>query len=209
MTITPEIIETLLFVLFGGLMIGSALAVISVRNPVHSVLFLIMAFFNAAALFLLLGAEFLAMLLIIVYVGAVMVLFLFVVMMLNIKVAELKSGFNKYSFIGGLVGLGLLSELFLVLGVGMYAPDSFGRAVQNPIPDDLTNTEALGQLLYTDYIYIFQAAGMILLVAMIGAIVLTHRKREGVKKQNISKQVSRTAKDAIEVKKVNIGEGIK
>lgn len=209
MTITPEIIEAALFYLFGGLCLVSAWAVISARNPVHSVLYLILAFFNTAALFLLLGAEFLAMLLIIVYVGAVMVLFLFVVMMLNITFSKLRSGFNKYSFIGGLVGSGLVIELVLVFGVSMYSPESFGRAVQNPTPEGLTNTEALGQLLYTDYIYIFQAAGMILLVAMIGAIVLTHRKREGVKKQNISKQVSRTAKDAIEVKKVNIGEGIK
>jgi len=209
MTITPEIIEAALFYLFGGLTILSAMAVISAKNPVHSVLYLIMAFLNTAALFLMLGAEFLAMLLIIVYVGAVMVLFLFVVMMLNINFTELRKGFHKYSLIGFLVGFALLMELGLIFGVSMYAPDSFGRAVQNPTPTDLTNTEALGQLLYTDYIYIFQAAGMILLVAMIGAIVLTHRKREGVKKQNIGEQVSRTAKDAIEVKKVNIGEGIK
>ena len=206
---TPALIEALLFYLFGGLTLISAWLVIRAANPVHSVLYLILAFFNTAALFLLLGAEFLAMLLIIVYVGAVMVLFLFVVMMLNINFSELRSGFNKYSFIGFLVGFGLLMELGLVFGVSMYAPESFGRTVQNPMPGDITNTEALGQLLYTDYVYIFQAAGMILLVAMIGAIVLTHRKREGVKKQNISKQVSRTAKDAIEVKKVNIGEGIK
>ncbi|MEE8295955.1 MAG: NADH-quinone oxidoreductase subunit J [Sphingomonadales bacterium] len=202
-------IEAALFYLFGGLTILSAMAVISAKNPVHSVLYLILAFFNTAALFLMLGAEFLAMLLIIVYVGAVMVLFLFVVMMLNINFTELRKGFHKYSLIGFLVGFALLIELAMIFGVSMYAPDSFGRAVQNPTPTDLTNTEALGQLLYTDYIYIFQAAGMILLVAMIGAIVLTHRKREGVKKQNIRKQVSRTAKDAIEVKKVNIGEGIK
>lgn len=209
MTITPELIEAALFYLFGGLSIASALMVISARNPVHSVLYLIMAFFNTAALFVLLGAEFLAMLLIIVYVGAVMVLFLFVVMMLNINFTELRRGFNKYWLIGAAVGVGLLAELVIMIGVSMYSPESFSRAVQNPMPEGVTNTEALGQLLYTDYIYIFQAAGMILLVAMIGAIVLTHRKREGVKKQNISKQVSRTAKDAIEVKSVNIGEGIK
>ncbi len=208
MTITPEIIEAALFYLFGGLTILSAMAVVFAKNPVHSVLYLIMAFFNTAALFLLLGAEFLAMLLIIVYVGAVMVLFLFVVMMLNINFTELRKGLHKYSMIGFLIGFGLLMELGLIFGTGMYAPESFNRAVDNPTPEGVTNTEALGQLIYTDYIYIFQAAGMILLVAMIGAIVLTHRKREGVKKQNISKQVTRTAKDAYELKKVKTGEGI-
>ncbi len=207
MTITPDIIEAILFYLFGGLSIVAALAVITAKNPVHSVLYLILAFFNSAALFLLLGAEFLALLLIIVYVGAVMVLFLFVVMMLNINFTRLREGFLKYLPVGGLVGLGLLAELVLVFGVRMYAPASLG-AVDNPMPLDITNTEAFGRLLYTDYIYIFQAAGMILLVAMIGAIVLTHRRRPGVKKQVIKDQVSRSPKDSIETRNVNSGEGI-
>ncbi len=208
MSITPELIEAVLFYLFGGLTVLSAVAVISARNPVHSVLYLILAFFNTAALFVMLGAEFLAMLLIIVYVGAVMVLFLFVVMMLNINFAEIRKGFLKYLPVGLVVGIGLLAELAIVFWAKAATPEVFTGATQNPIPADLTNTEALGQIIYTDYIYVFQTAGMILLVAMIGAIVLTHRTREGVRKQNIGRQVSRTAKDAVEVKNVPTGEGI-
>ena len=206
---TPALIEALLFYLFGGMTLIAAMMVIRARNPVHSVLYLILAFFNSAALFLLLGAEFLAMILVIVYVGAVAVLFLFVVMMLNINFTELREGLTRYWLVGAFVGLALFAELVLVIGTRGFQPSGWGRAAaQNPIPGDVTNTEALGLLLYTDYIYVFQAAGLVLLVAMIGAIVLTHRTRKGVKKQKISDQVKRTAKDAIEVKKVTPGSGI-
>ena len=208
MTITPEIIETLLFVLFGGLMIGSALAVISVRNPVHSVLFLIMAFFNAAALFLLLGAEFLAMLLIIVYVGAVMVLFLFVVMMLDIDFAELRAGYIKYLPVGAVVGLLLLVELVFVVGAWITAPDLV-HDVPTPPVAEISNTKALGEVLYPRYVYLFEAAGLILLVAMIGAIVLTLHHKRDVRRQSIAAQVSRTRETAIEVVEVETGRGLK
>ena len=205
---TPALIETLLFYLFGGLTLISAFLVISARNPVHSVLYLILAFFNTAALFLLLGAEFLAMILIIVYVGAVAVLFLFVVMMLNINFAELKKGLLRNILVGALVGLVLFAELILVLGTRWWAPESWGQVIANPTPAGVTNTEALGVLLYTDYIFAFQTAGLILLVAMIGAIVLSHRTRKGVKRQVIRDQVQRTARDAIEVIKVKSGDGV-
>ena len=206
--LTAAIIEAILFYLFGGVLILSGWAVIRARNPVHSVLYLILAFFNSAALFLLLGAEFLAMIQIIVYVGAVAVLFLFVVMMLNINFTELKEGLIRYWMIGAVVGLALLGELVIVLATRQFSPESWNRAIERPAPEGVTNTEAMGALLYTDYIYIFQAAGMVLLVAMIGAIVLTHRTREGVKKQKIASQIRRTAKDAVEVKKVKPGSGI-
>ena len=208
MDMTPALIEALLFYLFGGLTIAAAMGVIMTRNPIHSVLFLIFAFFNTAALFLLLGAEFLAMILVIVYVGAVAVLFLFVVMMLNINFERLRAGFSGYWIVGGVVGTALLAELVLVYMTRSFFPEVWAGKTANPIPEGLSNTEALGQLLYTDYIYIFQAAGMILLVAMIGAIVLTHRTRKGVKKQNITKQVHRTAADSIEVVKVKPGGGV-
>lgn len=205
---TPAIIEAVLFYIFASATIISALLVVWSRNPVHSVLYLILAFFNTAALFLLLGAEFLAMILIIVYVGAVAVLFLFVVMMLNINFAELKRGLWGNLLVGGTVGLVLFAELILVLGTRWWAPGSWGQVIANPVPEGVTNTEALGLLLYTDYIFAFQTAGLILLVAMIGAIVLSHRTRKGVKRQVIRDQVRRTAKDAIEVIKVKPGEGV-
>ena len=205
---TPALIETLLFSLFGGLTVLSAFLVIMARNPVHSVLYLILAFFNSAALFLLLGAEFLAMILIIVYVGAVTVLFMFVVMMLNINFEQLKGGLSRYWMIGATVGIGLFIELVFVMVTRSYYPQAWVRPGANPMPGGLTNTEALGLLLYTDYIYVFQTAGLILLVAMIGAIVLTHRTRSGVKKQNITAQVQRSASDAIEIKKVEPGSGV-
>jgi len=208
MNVTPALIEALLFTLFGGLTVGSALMVVSVRNPVHSVLYLIFAFFNTAALFLLLGAEFLAMILVIVYVGAVAVLFMFVVMMLNINFERMRAGFLRYKLIGGLVGLGLFAELVTVLMTRSLFPEVWTIAVDNPVPEGISNTEALGLLLYTDYIYVFQAAGLILLVAMIGAIVLTHRTRKGVRKQNISEQVRRSSKDSIEIRKVEPGSGV-
>ena len=201
-------IEALLFYLFGGLTLISALLVVRAANPVHSVLYLIFAFFNTAALFLLLGAEFLAMILIIVYVGAVAVLFLFVVMMLNINVSEIREGITRYWALGAILGMVLVAEILIGFTTYNFSPEAWRQTVANPIPAGVSNTEALGVLIYTDYIYVFQTAGLILLVAMIGAIVLTHRKRKGVKKQNISQQIRRTAKDAIEIKKIEPGEGI-
>lgn len=195
------------FYLFAGIAVLSAFGVIAARNPVHSVLFLILAFFNAAALFLLLGAEFLAMILLIVYVGAVAVLFLFVVMMLDINFVRLREGALQYLPIGALIGIVLLIELVLVL-VGWQVSPVLEAAPALSIAAGATNTETLGALLYTRYIYVFQASGMVLLVAMIGAIVLALRHREGVRKQNIGDQVRRTAKTAIEVRKVKVGEGI-
>ena len=183
------IVASLAFYLFAIILVASAVMVISARNPVHSVLFLILAFFNSAGLFVLLGAEFLAMILVVVYVGAVAVLFLFVVMMLDISFTELRQGFMQYLPLGALVGFILLAELLLVLGGFVIAPDvARNRAAPMPTPETLTNTHALGEILYTHYIYFFQAAGMILLVSMIGAIVLTHRERKDTRPQNISRQ---------------------
>jgi len=182
--------------------------VIAARNPVHSVLFLILAFFNAAALFLLTGAEFLAMILLVVYVGAVAVLFLFVVMMLDVDFSELKRGALQYAPVGALVGLILLGELIVVFAGSMFAPKLGQGSV--PIPDlaERTNTAALGDILYTDYVFNFQIAGLVLLVAMIGAIVLTLRHKPNVKRQSIPDQVARTPETAIEIKKVETGKGI-
>lgn len=202
-------VHALSFYLFAAITVASGFMVVSSRNPVHSVLFLILAFFNSAALFLLMGAEFLAMILVIVYVGAVAVLFLFVVMMLDIDFEELRSGITRYLPIGALVGIVLLIELLLVLaGRAIEAETVAPAAAPTPALDQLTNTEALGHLIYTHYVYLFQAAGFILLVAMIGAIVLTHRQRKGVKRQDIGRQVRRGRADAIEVRKVNPGQGI-
>jgi NADH-quinone oxidoreductase subunit J len=193
------------FYVFSTVLIGAALMVIASRNPVHSVLFLILAFFNAAALFVLLGAEFLAMILVVVYVGAVAVLFLFVVMMLDIDFAELKRGTLRYLPVGGLVGIVLAAELsFVSLHLfGVHAQSGLPHAS----PAGLTNTEAFGRILYTNYIYYFQTAGLILLVAMIGAIVLTLRHREGVRRQNIGQQNARTPALAMELKDVKPGQG--
>jgi len=203
------ILASLAFYLFSAVLIASAVMVISARNPVHSVLFLILAFFNAAGLFVLLGAEFIAMILVVVYVGAVAVLFLFVVMMLDISFAELRQGFLQYLPIGATVAIVLLAELILVLGGFAISPDVEGRlAAPMPTPEAVTNTHALGQIIYTHYIYFFQAAGMVLLVAMIGAIVLTHRQRSGVRRQKIANQVARRPADAVEVVKVPTGRGI-
>jgi NADH-quinone oxidoreductase subunit J len=198
----------LFFYLFAAVAIAAAVMVIAARNPVHSVLFLILAFFNGAGLFILLGAEFLAFILVIVYVGAVAVLFLFVVMMLDVDFTELRQGMLTYMPVGATIGLILLVELALVLGTWTITPEAL-QLVASPAPDAdvLTNTEALGLILYTRYIYFFQAAGMILLVAMIGAIVLTLRHREGVKRQNIAEQVAR-GRDAIEVRNVSPGQGL-
>tara|TARA_Y100000746_G_C15291513_1_gene361836 strand:- start:7 stop:621 length:615 start_codon:yes stop_codon:yes gene_type:complete len=202
------VIQTLAFYLFSAVTVFAAVMVISSKNPVHSVLFLILAFFNSAGLFVLLGAEFLAMILVVVYVGAVAVLFMFVVMMLDINIAELKHGFLQYLPLGGVVGLILLLELILSLGGFIISSQSQNSiAAPRPNVNEITNTEAIGNLIYTNYIYFFQAAGLILLVAMIGAIVLTHRSRENVRKQNISDQINRRPEDTIEIKKVTTGSG--
>ena len=182
------IISAIFFYIFSAVTIGSGFMVIAARNPVHSVLFLILAFVNAAGLFMLLGAEFLAMILVVVYVGAVAVLFLFVVMMLDVDFAELRQGFLQYLPIGALVGVILLAELLIVLGGWYFAPDGDDRRRFAPVTT-LTNTAALGDILYTRYIFLFQVAGLVLLVAMIGAIVLTLRHKAGVKRQSIAAQV--------------------
>jgi NADH-quinone oxidoreductase subunit J len=202
-------IEAIFFYLFAFIAVGSAFMVISARNPVHSVLFLILTFVNAAGLFLLTGAEFLAMILLVVYFGAVAVLFLFVVMMLDVDFAELKSGALQYAPIGAIVGLILAAELIVVTGGYAFAPQLAGT-VARPTPDIATrhNTAALGDILYTDYIHFFQIAGLVLLVAMIGAIVLTLRHKPNVKRQDITAQVSRTPEMAIEIKKVETGKGL-
>ncbi|MGB8363752.1 MAG: NADH-quinone oxidoreductase subunit J [Rhizomicrobium sp.] len=194
------------FYLFSAIMIASALMVVSSRNPVHSVFFLILAFFNAAALFILLGAEFLAMILLIVYVGAVAVLFLFVVMMLDVDFAELKHGLLQYLPLGGAVGIALVCELVLV-GYFWIFPAATARSIAHATPANMTNTVALGQILYTDYLYYFQTAGLVLLVAMIGAIVLTLRHRPGVRRQSIARQNARTPAFAVELKDVKPGQG--
>ena len=201
------IIQAIAFYVFALVAVGSAVMVISARNPVHSVLFLILAFFNGAGLFVLMGAEFLAMILVVVYVGAVAVMFLFVVMMLDINFAQLRQGFIRYLPIGGVIGLILLGELLLILGGWTLAPDAMRvAAAPLPTPEQATNARALGHLIYTHYAYLFQAAGLILLIAMIGAIVLTHRRRPGVRRQDIAAQIAR--QDTIEVRKVPSGRGI-
>ncbi len=203
------IVQALAFYLFAFIAIASAVMVISARNPVHSVLFLILAFFNGAGLFVLMGAEFLAMILVVVYVGAVAVLFLFVVMMLDINFAELREGFLQYLPIGALIGFILLMELILVFGAWVAAPEATTFAgAPGRTPAAATNTEALGRLIYTDYIYLFQAAGLVLLVAMIGSIVLTLRQRAGVRRQRISDQVGRRREEVVAVRKVESGEGV-
>ncbi len=200
-------ITNLAFYLFAAILLISAGMVITSRNPVHSVLFLILAFFNAAALFLIAGAEFLAMILVIVYVGAVAVLFLFVVMMLDVNFAELRGGFQRYAPIGATVGAILFGELALVLGGWKFAPDSAAMRLSST-PGELENTRALGRLIYTDYIFLFQSAGLILMVAMIGAIVLTHRDRGTTKRQNIARQNARTSADTLEIVSVASRAGV-
>ena len=196
-------IETLFFYLFAGVTCLAGLMVISSRNPVHSVLFLILAFFNSAGLFVLLGAEFLAMLLVVVYVGAVAVLFLFVVMMLDINFAELRDGFQRYMPLGLGVGGLLLVEILFVFFNHEELPENVN------LLSEVSNTRALGRVLYTDYIYLFQVAGLILLVAMIGAITLTLRRREQVRKQSISAQNDRTREETIQVVKVSNRTGFR
>jgi NADH-quinone oxidoreductase subunit J len=200
-------IAALFFYLFAGLCVASAFMVIAAKNPVHSVLYLILAFVNAAGLFVMMGAEFLAMILIVVYVGAVAVLFLFVVMMLDVDFAELKQGALQYLPIGMLLGGIFLFELLGVVFAWVIGP-GIPQAIVAPIPTGISNTEALGLVLYTKYIYFFQAAGMILLVAMIGAIVLTLQHKARVRRQSIAEQVARTPAMSIEVVKVRPGQGL-
>ena len=199
-------IAILAFYLFATLMIASAVLVIFARNPVHSVLWLILAFFNAAGLMLLLGAEFIAMLVVIVYVGAVAVLFLFVVMMLDVDFASLRSGFSKNLPFGIIIALVLLGEIVVAVSAWEAGPALSGRAIP---ATSQPNIVALGQLLYSRYLFPFEIAGLILLVAMVGAIVLTHRRRKDTRPQRISHQIARRPKDAVRMKQPGVGEGVK
>jgi NADH-quinone oxidoreductase subunit J len=201
------ILHAVFFYLFSAVCVASAFMVIAAKNPVHSVLFLILAFVNASGLFVLMGAEFLAMILIVVYVGAVAVLFLFVVMMLDVDFTELRQGLLQYLPVGVVVGIIFLAELLLVVGAWAIGPNQ-PQAISAPIPSGLTNTEALGRVLYTQYVYYFQASGLVLLIAMIGAIVLTLRHKANVKRQNVAEQVARTKETAVEVVKVQSGQGL-
>lgn len=201
------ILPALFFYLFAILCIGAAVMVVTARNPVHAVLFLILAFVNAAGLFVLMGAEFLAMILVVVYVGAVAVLFLFVVMMLDVDFAELKQGVLQYLPIGGVIAAIVLAELMFVGGAWTLSPAAT-KAIGAPIPGNVTNAEALGLVLYTRYIHYFQIAGIVLLVAMIGAIVLTLHHRPNVKRQSIPEQNARSKTTAMEVRKVASGQGL-
>ena len=196
------------FYLFSSIAVLSALMVISAKNPVHSVLFLILCFVTSSGLFVLLGAEFLAMILVVVYVGAVAVLFLFVVMMLDINFVKLREGFLQYLPFGALLGIVLITELAMLFLTDKLSVMSLIEFSTYPIFSETENTKDLGSVLYTDYFYLFQLSGLILLVAMIGSIVLTLRERSGVKKQKISEQISVSALNAIEKKKVKLGEGI-
>jgi NADH-quinone oxidoreductase subunit J len=202
-------ITSLLFYVFATILMMAALAVITAKNPVHSVFFLILAFFNAAGLFVLLGAEYIAMTLVIVYVGAVAVLFLFVVMMLNVNFEKLRVGFTKNLPIGIAVAVILFVELAALLYGSILSPAPLAAA-SSPTPDasQISNAHAIGRVLYTDYLIAFQLSGVILLVAMVGAIVLTHRQRAGVKRQKISEQMARTREQAVALVNPKPGEGI-
>ncbi len=199
--------QVFFFYLFAAIMLASAFMVVAARNPVHSVLFLILAFVNASGLFLLAGAEFLALILIVVYVGAVAVLFLFVVMMLDVDFAELKSGFLQVLPVGAVIGAIVAIELILVV-VGWKASPTALAGASAPATPDVSNTVALGRVIYTKYVFFFQAAGLVLLTAMIGAIVLTLRHKQGVKRQSIPEQNARTVETAMEVKKVPSRAGV-
>ena len=199
-------IAVFVFYLFAILVIVSGVMTIASRNPVHSVLWLILAFFNAAGLFLLIGAEFLAFLLVIVYVGAVAVLFLFVVMMLDVDFAQLRAGFSRYWFPAVILAGVLLIEMF----VALFAWNEGGISVarRGATPPDMSNIQALGGLLYTRYIFIFEAAGVVLLVAMVGAIVLTNRRRGDLRPQNVRKQIARNPKEAVVNMQPGVGQGV-
>jgi len=194
------------FYMLAAVTVVSAFMVITARNPVHSVLFLILAFFYSAGIFVLLGAEFLAMVLVIVYVGAVAVLFLFVVMMIDVDFAELRAGFIRYMPVGAFIGIVLLVELIAIFSGHVSSQHVVAPAAA--IPDNLSNTEAIGRLLFSDYLYFFEAAGLILLVAMVGAIVLTLRQRDGIRRQDIPEQVGRTPENSVEIRQVESGKGI-
>ena len=196
------------FYVFSLVAVLSALMVISARNPVHSVLFLILSFVNASGLFVLLGAEFLAMILVVVYVGAVAVLFLFVVMMLDINFVKLREGFLQYLPFGALLGIVLITELGILFLTKSFSETSLTKFVESPVMNDVESTKLIGQVLYTDYFYLFQISGLILLVAMVGSITLTLRDRGQVKRQNISQQNYTNANDSVDKKKVKLGEGI-
>ena len=203
------IIQALAFYLFAAITVVAGFMVVTAKNPVHSVLFLILAFFNAAALFVLMGAEFIAMILVIVYVGAVAVLFLFVVMMLDINFVELRQGFLQYLPLGLLIAAILLIELILIVAGSVVGPGQLiAAATPTPNAAQVTNTHALGAVLYTKYVYLFQGAGLVLLVAMIGAIVLTHRTRTGVRRQDAGSQSARRRQDSVELIKVRPGQGV-
>ena len=200
--------SALFFYLFSGVLIAAAMMVVVARNPVHSVLYLILAFVNAAGLFVLLGAEFLAMILVVVYVGAVAVLFLFVVMMLDVDFLKLREGYARYLPIGAIIAAILLAEMIMVsFAVVRGGAAADGTSLAAPSAG-MTNVEAIGRVLYTDYIYFFQAAGIVLLIAMIGAITLTLRHKPHIKRQNIADQVNRPAAKAMEVKSVQTGQGV-
>ena len=201
-------IQTFAFYLFATIVLLSGAFTIFAKNPVHSVLWLILAFFNAAGLMVLAGAELIAMLLVIVYVGAVAVLFLFVVMMLDIDFAELRAGFARYLFFGIVLAVFLAIELVLGLEAFRAGAIKLGTATSAPVDAAVPNLEAIGALLYTKYVFLFEAAGLILLVAMIGAIVLTHRKRSGTRPQNVAKQVRRRPQDAVRNLRPEIGQGV-
>jgi NADH-quinone oxidoreductase subunit J len=201
------ILPALFFYLFAGVCVASAVMVIVSRNPVHSVLYLILAFVNASGLFVLMGAEFLGMMLIVVYVGAVAVLFLFVIMMLDVDFAQLREGFIEYLPVGLVIGGIFMFELLLVAGSWLIQPATT-KAITSAIPTNVSNTEALGLVLYTKYIHYFQLAGIVLLVAMIGAIVLTLRHKAAVKRQDINVQNARTPELAMSVRKVASGQGL-
>ncbi|MCP4619137.1 MAG: NADH-quinone oxidoreductase subunit J [Bradyrhizobium sp.] len=201
------ILPALFFYLFAGICVASAVMVVVSRNPVHSVLFLILAFVNASGLFVLMGAEFLAMMLIVVYVGAVAVLFLFVIMMLDVDFSQLREGFIEYLPVGLVIGGIFMFELLLIAGSWIIQPGT-AKTITAAIPANVSNTEALGLVLYTKYIHYFQLAGMVLLVAMIGAIVLTLRHKAYIKRQNINVQNARTPELAMSVRKVASGQGL-
>ena len=202
------IVQAFAFYLFAGILVLSALMVITARNPVHSVLFLILSFFTSAGLFVLLGAEFIAMIMVIVYVGAVAVLFLFVVMMLDIDFSNLRKDAMNYVPLGIIIGAILVFELIAIYTYWQFAPNVGENIALASDNLDVTNTHALGLVIYTDYVFAFQMAGLVLFVAMVGAIVLTHRTRPGVRKQKISEQQTRKPEDVLEIKKVTSGTGI-
>jgi len=202
------LLQAIAFYVLAATTVASGLAVISARNPVHSVLFLITAFFSAAGLFVMLGAEFLAMILVVVYVGAVAVLFLFVVMMLDVDFTALRQGFARYLPIGGVVA-GVLTVEMVIVAASVAAKGAAAKSTgPMSVAGGMTNTETIGRVLYTDYVYLFQAAGLVLLVAMIGAIVLTLKHRVGVKRQNIAAQVARTPASGMRIVSIKPGEGI-